>query len=1048
MANVYSIDSENLSSFGSVTTRDLDPFGSSTNQSLGLFGGADISALYPYYLTLNPESYTASDFARVTLNKGISGSDFVTQVDSIFVRSDFRRAFNDIQVVLEESTFNLSKKVFDNIVSLSFTTLNLDKLLVDASAIDDRNYLDLQKPLNDFVNNTFDKVKSLSFNKGLFDYQSSFDQIQSFNITKLLQDFANPVDLVNIPDGSTFQLNKTLRNTVDNIVDEISSFNIDKKLENDNAYGLDQTALHPHKPFANDQHLNDYSYFSLIKALFDKQVISDVTIFVVGKSLLDNQSIDDTTYLALDKQSYDLVDNVEDILQRIDFGKFITDLQLVNDTIQSFDVEKLLQDYANPLDLVAIPDGSTFQLNKTLRNTILLSDLASLVWYFNRSFDDISYIDDNSILAFTKALSDNQFLSDRIQAFSINKLLQEEPIATDVTSFDIDKVLDTEFALIEERKYLSFNKAVIDYSSQIDAITSVNIGKGLFEYQSPFDQIQSFVFNKVLEDYANPVDLVNIPDGSTFQLNKTLRNTVLPSDLASLVWYFNRSFDDSISNISDLITYIALGKTPFDEQFVNDDLQSLRLDKPVSELVTNTDLYSITLNKSITESLNSVDFTQLSFTKTVNDYVNQLDQLQYLNVEKLLSDDGYANDIIQSFTVTKFLQDFANPIDLVNIPDGSTFQLNKTLRNTILLSDVASLVWYFNRSFDDVLTISDYSSFNIVKSVNDEIAILDFYSLLYHKSIGDIGVISDASLIDLNKILIDTQVTNDQTALTVNKPVYEIANLSDFKTITLVKLVSDLVENINDNQTLSFNKNINDYEYAFDNVQSFNITKLLQDFANPIDFVGIPDGSTFQFNKTLRNTILLSDTFNKYVNYNRIYDDVLNTSNDSQIINFNKNVSDIGNINDSETKHLVKSLSFTSVINDALTSINVSKLIEDFANPIDLIAIPDGSTFQLDKTLRNTILLNDKFNISSLIKPFSELVVYTDVIKTTSNYNRTFSDVIFTSDNITTAGDGNDYTSNQGDLSNIEDSGYLFMTDYADITYFAEDYVGESRTFT
>jgi hypothetical protein len=1284
MAKVYSIDSENLSTLGTVTTRDLDPFGSSTNQSLGLFGGADISALYPYYLTLNPESYTASDFARVTLNKGISGSDFVTQTDSVFVRSDFRRTFNDTPIILEETTFDVSKKLFDDALLLSLTALNLTKPFDDLiTNIGDKNYLHPQKTLKDLVENSFDRLEAKTFGKGLFDSQIAIDTIQSFDITKLLQDFANPIDLVAIPDGSTFQLNKTLRNTVDNIVDDISSFAIGKKLENDDTFGLDQTALHSHKPFADDQYLNDYSYFSLIKALFDDQVIDDVTNFVVGKSLFDDQVIDDVTYLTLDKPLSDLVDNVNDILQRIDFSKSITDLQSTDDAIQSFAVEKLLQDFANPVDLIAIPDGSTFQLNKTLRNTVLLSDIAKLVSYYNRSFDDISYTDDNDVLAFTKAAFDNQFLSDAIQSFSINKLLQEQPIVTDVTSFDVDKVLDVEFATPVERKYLTLDKTfaddldtlpnllipltqnidlnagsgyydfsineigLIDFnsgaysldnrSSIFDTLVSVNIGKGLFDSQSSFDQIQSFTFNKVLEDFANPVDFVNIPDGSTFQLNKTLRNTVLPDDLASLVWYFKRSFEDSVSNISDLITYIALGKTPFDEQFVNDDLQSLRLDKALSELIVSNDVHAIALNKPFTESFSVTEFAQLSFNKSVIDFVNGSDQLEFLNVEKVLSDDQPFIDTIESFSITKLLQDFANPVDLVSIPDGSTFQLNKTLRNTVLLSDLASLVWYFNRSFDDTSNVTDYSIFDVTKSLNDNIVVSEVYSLLFDKSISDLIALVDTTSIDVSKNITDTQVVNDQSSLVTNKPVYEIVNLIDLKAITLLKVTSDLIENISDNETLSFNKGINDYEYALDNIESFSITKLLQDFANPVDFVGIPDGSTFQLNKTLRNTVSLSDTFNRYVEYNRtndeyltapdsqtisviksfadsvnIFDEILrgqdineNTSDstsvselleysfnkslhetaivfetisqfinkpfsdditsifDVSLLHLNRGINNTLSTSDNDTYTLNKSFaeyftsdsynnltsdqdyenqslgdfdfnagdasfdhetgnfSFANVIFDTLQSIDVNKFLEDFANPIDFVGIPDGSTFQLNKTLRNTVLpsdnlsrianyirdyednqslvddqtfetnkvlsesllpsdLNQKIlgkyfadfvsisdstsvfrggiqnpidntiitddNVFALNKVINNSSVITDA--STKSIVKTLRDFILVNDSTNIDQGGNDFTSNQGDLSNIEDSGYLFMTDYADITYFAEDYVGESRTFT
>jgi len=1255
MTKVYSIDSENLSTLGSVTTRDLDPFGSLTNESLGLFGGADISALYPYYLTLNPESYTASDFARITLNKGISGSDFVTQIDSVFVRSQFNRLFNDIQVILEKTTFDVSKKLLDEVISLSFTALNLTKPFDDLiTNVSDKNYLHPQKSLNDLVENTFDRLETKTFGKSLFDSQIAIDTIQSFNVTKLLQDFANPVDLVAIPDGSTFELNKTLRNTVDNIVDEISSFTVDKKLENDNAYGLDQTALHTHKPFTDDQYLNDYSYFNLIKVLFDDQIIDDVTNFAIGKSLFDNQLIDDVTYLALDKQLYDLVDNVNDILQRIDFNKPITDLQSTNDVIQSFSVEKLLQDYANPIDLVAIPDGSTFQFNKTLRNTVLLSDIVNLISYYNRAFEDISYVNDNDILSFNKALSDSQFLSDAVQSFSISKLLQEQPIVTDVTLFDVSKTIDVEFVTPLERKYLTLDKvfaddfsnlanrflplatnidlnagigyydfdtidlglidfnngqySLINYSAILDAL-SLNSGKNLFnelylndelqtirldksfansisnfdtntlnfikvinEYEYPLDNIQSLNVTKLLEDFANPIDLVSIPDGSTFQLNKTLRNTVDNiSDNFSKVVNYVRNYNDSQTTFD--IQSLVVTKALSDSVIVLDELESTEdILNQQSDSTSIFESLDYTFGKKLNDIFTTDDFSALSIISSRSDFLDNISDDETLSFGKVINDNQYINDVIQSFDITKLLQDFANPVDLVNIPDGSTFEFNKTLRNTVLPNDLASFAWNYNRRHSESQSTFDAQSFNVVKSFADNITVLDeilqgrdivenetdstsilesleysFSKYLYetptildnvsqllNKPFGDVvSSIYDVSFIDVNKGINNSLNTNDDNVYTLNKSFAEY-----FTPYTYNNLISD---GDYENQPLGnfdFNagdasldyetSNFNFANVIFDTLQSVNVNKFLQDFANPIDLVSIPDGSTFQFNKTLRNTVdNISDNFNRTVLYFRSYNDI-QTLNDNQSLTFTKSIEDIVTVFDefASTKDVVntsseftstidllvyaigkkitdsfviedvKQLSFNKSISDLLNttidtiqsisfnkviddynyilddiqSFTFTKVLEDFANPVDLVNIPDGSTFQLNKTLRNTVdNISDNFNRTvnyqrnyvdlqqtldnlqnkSLIKPFSDVVAFTDILKTSTNYSRTFADIIFTNDNISTPiSGGNDYTSNQGDLSNIEDSGYLFMTDYADITYFAEDYVGESRTFT
>jgi hypothetical protein len=55
-----------------------------------------------------------------------------------------------------------------------------------------------------------------------------------------------------------------------------------------------------------------------------------------------------------------------------------------------------------------------------------------------------------------------------------------------------------------------------------------------------------------------------------------------------------------------------------------------------------------------------------------------------------------------------------------------------------------------------------------------------------------------------------------------------------------------------------------------------------------------------------------------------------------------------------------------------------------------------------------------------------------------------FADFVSVADNLQFQGSNEQF---YGDQLSVGDSGSLLMQDYADITYFADDYVGTSRTF-
>jgi hypothetical protein len=1184
MSKIYSIDANNLSSFGEASTRSLDIFGNASNELLNVFGYATTTELNPYFISLNPDFITnISDFATSHLNKGVG--DFVTQTDSLFVRITFDRLFEDVPNAIDQiQSFSFNKELSDLIVQIDTISVSFARpLLDDVNNALDLNYLNFNKSINDRIDETFDTIRSFTTNKGLFDTPLLIDQLQSFSVTKLLQDFANPVDYVGIPDGSIFQLNKTIRNTA--LVEDETRF-VNVKSLSEFTLQIDKTLLHTYKVlYTSYTELSDYRKSIFEKLLYDDQYINDYVTRSFTKSIIDFNELLDFTSLQFVKSVYDYYDTYDSIA--ISFDKNIDVTQYVDDE-RAFTFSKLLQDFANPVDYVGIPDGSTFQLNKTIRNTALVEDEARFRWIYNRSLSDSFNTTELQYLLFNKHIKDTTSIVDNINRINVGKQLEVFSTAIDSNIiFNIDTVLKS-LVYLTDSVTLSqgYNRSLFD-TAYADTITALNFVKQQNDSSLIIDELQSFDINKVLSDFANPVDYVGIPDGSTFQLNKTIRNTALVEDEArfdnvktldadkfladdfAIISSFNKRLTDSILSLDNILTFTAI-KSSFDFVYVNQQR-------------------SILLHKSINDGYNSFDIASLDLDKPLFDIYNSFDVLTSLNFVKQQNDSSLLIDELQSFTFSKLLQDFANPVDYVGIPDGSTFQLNKTIRNTALVEDQRSNAVH-KLIVDSTLEVSPFSILttyvDLENQFNNNYALdftvldngfIDFHTSQYSLPISSLGILDEISKFDVNKAINDTLDELDNTYFILLKTINDFAYVSDIFSKTGVETDSDLsdITSISEKISLNYFKNVFSFQSVYDEnsihfnafkyetvssndvirianlkqltnlvtsieVKSiyfnkpivdsvnyidsnfisvsksiidqdnvslisnnvFSILKTLQDFANPVDYVGIPDGSTFQLNKTIRNTALVEDEA-RFVNAKLFNSNYL--INDSKFINARKDIFDQDNVslisdnvfsilktlqdfanpvdNISVAGESISTIRNTALIGDQTKFINVhkdifdqdliglidskfinarkdifdlvglidadskniTKIFTDFANPIDYVGIPDGSTFQLNKTIRNTALVEDERS-NDVHKDIFDLVGLIDA--DSKNITKIFTDFVIVNDNLTINDSGNVYSSNADDTNIIEDTGILYMTDYVDISYFAQDYVGESRSFS
>jgi hypothetical protein len=154
---------------------------------------------------------------------------------------------------------------------------------------------------------------------------------------------------------------------------------------------------------------------------------------------------------------------------------------------------------------------------------------------------------------------------------------------------------------------------------------------------------------------------------------------------------------------------------------------------------------------------------------------------------------------------------------------------------------------------------------------------------------------------------------------------------------------------------------------------------------NFFDQASVSDEIRSLVGKNLADSVNMSDSVSLLLTFIREFADSVGTS-DSQVIDFAKNLGD-------------------PVVPTDTLSFFTEKLISDGVAINDMADIDDGFTFQFEAYFTNLAFVND-----SLIR-----------VDTFKNFF---------------------------DTASVEDTGSLICQDYCDITYFAEDYVGQSRTFT
>jgi len=302
---------------------------------------------------------------------------------------------------------------------------------------------------------------------------------------------------------------------------------------------------------------------------------------------------------------------------------------------------------------------------------------------------------------------------------------------------------------------------------------------------------------------------------------------------------------------------------------------------------------------------------------------------------------------------------------------------------------------------------------------NEEFAISDVQFNLFNKITADSAAISDNDVLHVGLHKKDFATFEDSDYKDVIKALVSIGITSEEQRVDFFKTLVDDTPFTSDIQKQTFNKfSVDSYTTADSDFKDFykaladsshftDTLDTIEFFKNTQDDAGFTDDETIAFAKSLFDVVGVTDDIDGAAS---ILDD--------QEMDYFKHTTDIANITDL----FIRVVAFVRVYSDLVGV--TDKLVWDSTKALtDTSAFTDTQRQDFGKLHIDTPVVSDALAIHMLLAPFTDSTAVAD---------------------IATMNAGKNFTQEEASLA---DTGSLRSQGYADFSYFAEDYVGTSRTF-
>ena len=377
--------------------------------------------------------------------------------------------------------------------------------------------------------------------------------------------------------------------------------------------------------------------------------------------------------------------------------------------------------------------------------------------------------------------------------------------------------------------------------------------------------------------------------------------------------------------------------------------------------------------------------------------------------------------------------------------------------------DVA-LLNLFKNVTEDAL-VAETATFAVIKALVDQGTITDFAQLSFARPVVDSFSASDLMRRETAKRFFETATASESSVFVTAKALFDALNVTDDV---------DGEASILDDQEIQFFKNVTQVASASDSLSlqmdfvrfftetpvvsellAKQLSRSLSDAAAPVDTLALGYGAS-----KLENTFL-SDTFSRVVSFSRVFSDQPVLA-DALSKSLERSLTDSFAALDALTRVVVKQLTDPTVAQDTLTK-GTGKTTADAVGADEILLRQFGAA-------RTDTAVPTDLYASSLARFLTDAVAFSDTVVPSVQFQRAFQDasnatddvdglasilddqeILFekTNNNTLFVAESDVLSTGKvlGDAASFADAGSLRSQGFADFTYFAEDYVGASRTF-
>ena len=676
----------------------------------------------------------------------------------------------------------------------------------------------------------------------------------------------------------------------------------------------------------------------------------DINTILVFKSIVD-------PFTALDQATIILNSGIVDSFNLNDIAFVETDFfrtfdESINQTDdQRLAFEKTLNDDATILDLVGIPDGSTYQFAKSISSTSITADNFVRQWVAFKELQSTANPTENAAIQTSRPLtSQTGTVNDDLQkAWTAVRSFSDEFNIGQFSLKAVGKILsDSVSSQVSEPNFIS-SKALSEtftpndliqlntarpFSESLTVSETLEILKVLLsEFFDSFNAIDSTLsdINKALFDSVDAEDLIGIIDGSTYGLYKSLGDSLFATD--NLLTSFETSFNSQSSTQEEYL---------------------LQLTKQFLDILDATELLRFSLQKTLQDNLNILDNSKLDFDASLTDLINKFDSTA-LGISKFAP-------LEEIFSLEEHSFNFnTGYLEQINPSESITYNMDFAFSESQTFSEVIDILWDQGIILDEIVTPGDINAIDLIKDLTDIVNTIDLigvpdgltYNIAqsFNENVNSTEslsyaitsffssstLISDTLLADLSKDLQESLITGDATTFDINQGISDSASLNEEPVISsLIPKVDQVTTN--SNTFMGLGKNLSDSLTFSENI-NFAFAQLLQEES-------IPNDLEFSFSQTkaLTETFELLDDASLALAIPSITDSI--TNNDIPTIDNSKGIQDGITIADNSPLFSY-STTFNNSINssESINSFTFSKPLSDQASALDLVGIPDGSTF-------------------------------------------------------------------------------------------------------